>query len=112
MLNEMANTDFKFPPKNKKGDIEMSENNKLSKSEKRDNELIDILNRATFFCKTYGYSVLRIFVDKINSEHMASAFGCTNEMESIVLEVRPQKPLRVTLEEIEEKFGCPIEIVP
>lgn len=75
-------------------------------------ELRDILNRSARFCKTYGYSMLRIYADENETEYTASAFVKTADGGNLKTEVALQKPKKVTLDDIEKRFGCPIEIVP
>lgn len=76
-----------------------------------DKELKEILGRATRFCRSHGYSMLRIYADENDNEYSASAFAKTSDGGNIKTEMRLPKPRKVTLEEIEQRFGCPIEIV-
>lgn len=77
-----------------------------------DAELKDILKHSARFCKTYGYNMLRIYADENETEYTASAFAKTEDGGNIKTQVAIQKPKKVTLEDIEKRFGCPIEIVP
>lgn len=74
-------------------------------------ELKEILDRATRFCRTFGYSMLRIYADENDSEYSGSAFAKMMNGGNVKTELHLPKPIKVTLEEIEERFGCPIEIV-
>lgn len=75
-------------------------------------ELKDILNRSARFCKTYGYNMLRIYADESETEYTASGFAKTEDGGNFKTEISIQKPKKVTIDEIEKRFGCPIEIVP
>lgn len=77
-----------------------------------DFELKDILRRSTKFCKEHGYNMLRIYVDEDDSSYHGNAFLKTENGGTTKTEIELQKPKKVTLEDIEKRFGCPIEIVP
>lgn len=76
-----------------------------------DKELKEILDRSSRFCRAHGYSMIRIYVDENDNEYSGSAFAKTTDGGSIKAETKIPKPRKVTLEEIEKRFGCPIEIV-
>lgn len=75
-------------------------------------ELKEILEKSARFCKAYGYSILRIYADEGDTEYTTSAFAKTENGDNIKTEFKLKKPRKITLEEIEKHFGCPIEIVP
>lgn len=75
-------------------------------------ELKNILTLAARFCKTYGYSMLQIYTNENDSEYTSSGFAKTENGGNIKTEVAIPKPIKVTLEDIEKRFGHPIEIVP
>lgn len=75
-------------------------------------ELNEILNRSARFCKAYGYNILQIYAGEDETEYKASAYAKTADGGNIKTEIAIQKPKKVTLEDIEKRFGCPIEIVP
>lgn len=76
-----------------------------------DSELKEILDRSTRFCRTHGYNMLRIYADENDTEYCGSAFAKMFDGTNIKTELKLPKPRKVTLEEIEQRFGCPIEIV-
>lgn len=76
-----------------------------------DKELKEILERSTRFCRAHGYNMLRIYADENDTEYFGSAFAKTVVGDNIKTEIHLPKPRKVTLEEIEQRFGCPIEIV-
>lgn len=75
-------------------------------------ELKEILKRSARFCKTYGYNILQIYAGENETEYTANAFAKTQDGGNIKTQIAIQKPKKVTLEDIENRFGCPIEIVP
>ena len=75
-----------------------------------DRELKEILDRSTRFCRAHGYSILRIYADENDNEYSGSAFAKTVDGGNIKTETRLPKPRKVTLEEIEQRFGCPIAV--
>lgn len=77
-----------------------------------DSELKGILRRSTQFCKEHGYNILRIYVDENDVSYHGSAFLKTECGGSAKTEIDLQKPKKVTMEDIEKRFGCPVEIVP
>lgn len=74
-------------------------------------ELKEILNRSTKFCREHGYAMLRIYADENESDYSGSAFAKTHDGGNVQTQVQIPKPRKVTLEEIEQRFGYPIEIV-
>lgn len=74
-------------------------------------ELKEILNRSAKFCREHGYTMLRIYADENESDYSGSAFAKTHDGGNVKTQVQIPKPRKVTLEEIEQRFGCPIEIV-
>lgn len=76
-----------------------------------DKELKEILERSTRFCRAHGYNMLRIYADENDTEYSGSAFAKTVDGGNIKTETHLPKPRKVTLEEIEQRFGYPIEIV-
>lgn len=76
-----------------------------------DRELKEILDRSGRFCRSHGYKMLRIYVDETENEYSGSACAKATDGGSIRTESRIPKPRKVTIEEIEQRFGCPIEIV-
>ena len=76
-----------------------------------DKELKEILDRSTRFCRAHGYNMLRIYADENDNEYSGTAYAKTVDGGNIKTETRLPKPRKVTLEEIEKRFGCPIEIV-
>lgn len=76
-----------------------------------DRELKEILERSTRFCRAHGYSTLRIYADENDNEYSGSAFTKTVDGVNTRTEIRLPKLKKVTLEEIEQRFGCPIEII-
>ena len=74
-------------------------------------ELKEILNRSAKFYREHGYAVLRIYADENESDYSASAFAKTHDGGNVKTQVQLPKPRKVTLEEIEQRFGYPVEIV-
>lgn len=75
-------------------------------------ELKNILTLSARFCKTYGYSALQIYASENETEYTSSGFAKTENGGNIKTEVAIPKPIKVTLEDIEKRFGCPVEIIP
>lgn len=75
-------------------------------------ELKNILTLSARFCKTYGYSMLQIYANENENEYTSSGFAKTENGGNIKTEVSIPKPIKVTLEDIEKRFGRPVEIVP
>ena len=76
-----------------------------------DMELKDIISRATRFCRAHGYNTLRVYADETDENYTGSAYARTADGGSLKSDCIIPKPRKVTLEEIEKRFGCPIEIV-
>lgn len=74
-------------------------------------ELKDIIVKATRFCRAYGYSTLRVYADETDENYTGSAFARSGNGGALKSDCTIPKPRKVTLEEIEKRFGCPIEIV-
>jgi hypothetical protein len=74
-------------------------------------DLKDIILRATRFCRSYGYNTLRLYADETDENYTGSAFSRTVDGGYLKSSCTIPKPRKVTLEEIEKRFGCPIEIV-
>ncbi len=74
-------------------------------------ELKEIAKRAAKFCREHGYAVIRIYADENDTGYSGSAFARMHNGGNLKTEVKIPKPRKVTLEEIEQRFGCPIEIV-
>lgn len=74
-------------------------------------ELTKIVDSATRWCKTHGYEHLGIYINDEGKEF--TGHGIANSKDGIRQEVSVviRKPCKVTIEEIEERFGYPIEIV-
>lgn len=89
----------------------MSENNKLSEIEERENELDAILGDAVRFLQKYGFNSLNLDVIENESGYAANAFVHDEEANCMSHRFNIPKTRRVTLEEIEKEFGCQIEIV-
>lgn len=78
-----------------------------------ENEAIqEILKRSASFCRAYGYKALRVFADEQDSEYSTSAFAKTDNGGNIKAEFKLKKPRKITIEQIEQCLGFPIEIVP
>lgn len=75
-------------------------------------ELQEILKRSAQFCKSHGYNMLRIYADERESEYSVSGFAKIVDGGTLKTEITLKKPIKVTLDDIEKRFGCPIEIVP
>lgn len=74
-------------------------------------ELNGIVKRTTQFCREHGYAQIRIYADENDTDYSGSAFANMHNGGNLKTEVKIPKPRKVTLEEIEQRFGCPIEIV-
>lgn len=51
------------------------------------------------------------YADENESDYSGSAFAKTHDGGNVKTQIQLTKPRKVTLEEIEQRFGCPIEIV-
>lgn len=74
-------------------------------------DLKNIISMATRFCRSYGYSTLRLYADEADENYTGTAYAKSGNGCTLKSECRIPKPKKVTLEEIEKRFGCPIEIV-
>lgn len=74
-------------------------------------ELKEIVKRTAKFCREHGYAIVRIYADENDTNYSGSAFAKMHNGGNLKTEVKIQKPRKVTLEEIEQRFGYPIEIV-
>ncbi len=74
-------------------------------------ELEEIVKRTAKFCREHGYAMLRIYADENESNYSGTAFAKTHDGGNVKTQVQLPKPRKVTMEEIEQRFGCPIEIV-
>ena len=74
-------------------------------------ELNGIVKRTTQFCKEHGYAQIRIYADENDTDYSGSAFAKMHNAGNLKTEVKIPKPRKVTLEEIEQRLGCPSEIV-
>lgn len=74
-------------------------------------ELEDIISRAIRFCRARGYNTLRLYADETDENYTGSAYARTADGGALKSDCIIPKPRKVTLEEIEKRFGCPIEIV-
>lgn len=75
-------------------------------------EMQDILKRSAQFCKTHGYNMLRIYIDEGDSSYHGNAFSKTADGGNFKTEYDLSKPIKVTMQDIEKRFGFPVEIVP
>ena len=75
-------------------------------------ELKDILKRTGQFCKAHGYNMIRIYADEGETEYSVSGFAKIFDGGTLKTAVTLKKPMKVTMDEIEKRFGCPVEIVP
>ena len=74
-------------------------------------ELQEILKRTAQFCKAHGYNSLRIYADEGETEYKASGFAQSGDCGTLKTEISLRKPIKITLDDIEKRFGCPVEIV-
>lgn len=74
-------------------------------------ELEEIVLKATRFCRAHGYSILRVYADEVENSFFGSAIAKTLDGGMLKTDCTVPKLRKVTLEEIEQRFGCPIEIV-
>lgn len=74
-------------------------------------ELQEILKRTAQFCKAHGYNSLRIYADEGETEYKASGFAQSGDCGTLKTEISLRKPMKITLDDIEKRFGCPVEIV-
>lgn len=74
-------------------------------------ELKEIAKRAAKFCREHGYVVIRIYADENDAGYSGTAFAKTHDGGNVKTHVQLPNPRKVTMEEIEQRFGCPIEIV-
>lgn len=74
-------------------------------------ELSKILDSALRWCRAHGYGHVGIFVNEESEKFSGQATANSEDgaRESVKLELK--KPKKVTIEEIEKRFGYPIEIV-
>lgn len=74
-------------------------------------ELKEIVKRTARFCREHGYAIVRIYADENDEDYSGSAFAKMHNGGNLKTEIKIPKPRKVTLEEIEQRFGYPIEIV-
>lgn len=76
-----------------------------------DKELDRIVRSASQWCMTHQYPHIAIRVNDETNAYCGKAF-VSSECGSVkTLEVHLKKPIKVTMDEIEKMFGCPIEII-
>lgn len=74
-------------------------------------ELKEIVKRTARFCREHGYAIVRIYADENDEDYSGSAFAKMHNGGNLKTEIKIPKPRKVTLEEIEQRFGYPIKIV-
>lgn len=74
-------------------------------------ELNDLIKRIALFCEDYGYSSFELSIDEKESFYSVNAY-LTRDNNVAIVDGRIPRPKKVTLEDIEKRFGCPVEIVP
>lgn len=79
---------------------------------KDDSELLDILKAATDFCKKYGCESVEICIDDKDLFFKTDAVIHKPEGKIKWINGYIPKPIKVTMQDIEKRFGFPVEIVP
>lgn len=74
-------------------------------------ELNKIVDSATRWCRTYGYEHLNVYVNEEFDSYTGKGIAKTKDGSVQQISVKLQKPRKITISELEEHFGCPIEIV-
>ena len=74
-------------------------------------ELRKIANAAARWCRTYGYEHLSVYGNEEFDKYIGKGIAKTKDGDVRRAEVELMKPRKITISELEEHFGCPIEIV-
>lgn len=78
---------------------------------RHDNAFKKILKDVNAFCKEYDYSIIRIYCDQNEDDFETSGYAKTCDNTTCAMKDTISKPKKVTLAEVEEILGYPIEIV-
>lgn len=74
-------------------------------------ELEKIVDLAMRYCRDRGFDHLAIYADNNDDEYTGKAMGNAFNGSRISCNSVLKKPIKITIRDIEEKFGYPIEIV-
>lgn len=74
-------------------------------------ELEKIVDLAMRYCRDRGFDHLAIYADNNDEEYTGKAMGNALNGSRIACNSVLKKPVKITIKDIEEKFGYPIEIV-
>lgn len=74
-------------------------------------ELNKIVDSATRWCRTYGYEHLNVYANEEFDSYTGKGIAKTKDGSVQQTSAKLQKPRKITISELEEHFGCPIEIV-
>lgn len=74
-------------------------------------ELEKIVDLAMRYCRERGFDHLAIYADNDDEEYTGKAIGNALNGSRISCSATLKKPIKITIKDIEEKFGYPIEIV-
>lgn len=75
-------------------------------------ELNDIGKKITKFCEVYGYDQFELSVEEKECYYRVNAYISHHDHTVTVADGHIPKLKKVTLEDIEKRFGCPVEIIP
>lgn len=74
-------------------------------------ELEKIVDLAMRYCRDRGFDHLAIYADNNDEEYTGKAMGNALNGSRIACNSVLKKPVKITIKDVEEKFGYPIEIV-
>ena len=74
-------------------------------------ELEKIVDLAMRYCRERGFDHLAIYADNTDEEFTGKAIGNAMNGARVSCNATLKKPVKITVNDIEEKFGYPVEIV-
>lgn len=74
-------------------------------------ELRTIADMAARWCRAYGYKHLSVYANEEFESYTGKGIAKMEDGTVQRVEVELKKPRKITIQEIEKYFGCPIEIV-
>lgn len=75
-------------------------------------ELKNIVNMAVHWCRAHGYSHVGIYANDKGDEYDGKGMAISDDGVRQHVKLKIQKPVKISVDDIEKKFGYPIEIIP
>lgn len=74
-------------------------------------ELSKIVDSTMRWCRAFGYDHVAVFANQEDTEYTGKGIANADDGMHQKVKSRLRKPVKISIREIEEKFGYPIEIV-